>query len=1001
MPQLPDNLREFDDVPKMRKLIYDNALEGLRTRFPASDGMHRLELADVRYSGPQEFTMAQQKRALMTGRSLHTPITGKWRLVDEPTGNVLEEKEDVVMQVPYMTQRGTFIVNGNDYTIVNQSRMKPGVYTRTKTSGDHEAQFNVRPGTAPPFRVWMEPATGIFRVNVGQANIPMYPLFKALGTDDEALRKAWGDEIYDVNVKKTDKAAVDKAYAKFAGYKANKDASHEEKVAALREFIGKAELDPWVTGRTLGIEATNVTPEVLLRTTGKLLNINRGEERVDDRDAPQFSNVLGVEDFVRERIDKDAGKTVRNLLWKIRRDRSLKRVGRNALGPYMRSLLLDSGLAQPLEETNPMHIADQLGRIVKFGEGGIGSTEAVTDSARDVNPGQVGFIDLVAGPESTGVGVDVRAALHTYKGSDRQVYAEFLDKAGQTKYLKPEDMEGKVLAFPAQEDDKEVYALKDGEMIKVPQDEVDYFVPSFGDMNTATVNMTPMATGFMPTREFYAAKYWSQLMPLAKGEVPLVQPLMPDGATTYNEHYGRKYAGLPSIAGGIVTKVTTDGITITGEDGKKHIVELAKDFPFNRLTAITYEPLVQEGDVVKPGDTVAFSNFNDRNTGAFNMGVNLKTAVVPYRGKSFEDSYVISETASRKLATQRLIGVDKDQGRGVKINRNKFISAFPGKYTTDQLDKLDEFGVVKSGAELKKGDPVILAIGPKLLSAEDAQLGNLHKVLRNAFRDESVTWDANDPGVVTDAALTARGAKVNVRSVGNVQVGDKLVNQFSNKGVVGEIVPDEEMPMDVATGDRYEMLFNPMTVLSRMAPNQLLELQLAKIAKRTGTSYRLPQTPPKEGWARFTENELAKAGLPDAVPVYDPKTGRTLPDVTEGYSYVSAFHHLAEKKLCLTDDTEVLTADGWKPILKVKADDRVLTRDPYLLAEEWQHPIAIRTYDVDDEELIRVRDDDQDLLGTIDHQFYFLHYRVNGRQVENVRIPGTVLVDMAPAASLV
>jgi hypothetical protein len=221
-------------------------------------------------------------------------------------------------------------------------------------------------------------------------------------------------------------------------------------------------------------------------------------------------------------------------------------------------------------------------------------------------------------------------------------------------------------------------------------------------------------------------------------------------------------------------------------------------------------------------------------------------------------------------------------------------------------------------------------------------------------------------------------------------------NMSASKGVVGQVLPDEKMPMDVSTGERYEMLFNPMTVLSRMAPNQLLELQLAKIAKATGKPYRLPQTPPKEGWAKFTANELAKAGLPDAQSLYDPKTGRTIPNVTDGYAYISAFHHLAEKKLCVSDDTEVLTIGGWKLASRVRADDLVKTLDPYSLTEEWQHPTATNHYDMDGD-MVHVQDDDQDLLGTFDHQFYFSHYPAGGTVVDNVRVPGSILLDTAPA----
>ena len=87
-------------------------------------------------------------------------------------------------------------------------------------------------------------------------------------------------------------------------------------------------------------------------------------------------------------------------------------------------------------------------------------------------------------------------------------------------------------------------------------------------------------------------------------------------------------------------------------------------------------------------------------------------------------------------------------------------------------------------------------------------------------------------GYVFDKGLNlGAGAKVNIKTEGSSQIGDKLTNQFASKGIIAKIIEDEKMPFDVNTGERYEMLLNPMVVLSRVAPNQLLEMQLSKIGR--------------------------------------------------------------------------------------------------------------------------------------------------------------------------
>jgi DNA-directed RNA polymerase subunit beta len=969
-PALPEGMRAFDDTDKARKAIYDGVLDTLQQKFPLSDGLHRLELTKLRYTGSQDYTQAAQKKALMSNRNLNTPLSGTWRLVDEETGKVLDEREDVVMHVPYYTGRGTVINAGNEYSIVNQARLKPGVYTRTKQSGEHEAHFNVKPGTGRTFRMWMEPATGIFRVNVGQANIPAYPLLKTLGISDEAMQKAWGSDVYDANVNKQDKLALQKLYKRFAGSAYKPDASPEEMQQYLQEAIPASVLDPSVVSKTMGLDQVDrITPDLVLRSTQKLLNISRGEEEEDDRESPQFSDFYSVEDFVKERIEKDAGRTARQLLWKIRRDKNLKRVGRGALNPYIQSLILGSGLASPLEETNPFQILDQQTRVIKLGEGGIGSAEMVIDEARDVNPNQLGFIDLIAGPESGKIGVDVRTAFRTFKGKDKQIYAEFLNPNGKLVYKNPGEVADLTLGFPDQDpSDKEVHVLRRGKMDRVNPSEVDLWVPSQEHMFGAALNMVPMVTSYMPSRAFYSAKYWSQFLPMKKGEAPLVQSAMPGSDRSFFEYYGRKVAAVNSQVDGVVTRVGKNGITIVDEDGKKHLVETVQDFPYNRMTAISYKPQVKSGDVVKKGDLLASSNFTDKN-GALAMGRNLRTAVVPYRGHSFEDAVVMSESAAEKLASERLYGVDKEARNGVQISRNRFISAFPSKYKKEQIANMDDKGVVKEGTILQKGDPIVLAVGPKLLSSADAQLGKLHKTLRNAFRDEAVEWEHASPGVVVDVGRTTTGVKVNVKSTSPVQIGDKFSNLSASKGIVAKIIPDDEMPRNNKTGEPYELLLNPMVVLSRVAPNQLMEMQLGKIAAKTGKPYVLPSEPPAEGWNQFAKQELAKHGLSEREEVYDPVTGQVIKPLGDGMMYMSAFHHLAEKKLCVSEDTEILTRDGWKLASEVTFNDEICTLNPETGEEEYYSYDSRVIYAVDDY-LYHITSEERDELVTEDHRIY-------------------------------
>lgn len=911
--EIPGGLRAFDDAPATRKLVYDGMLDAVSKRFPVENDEYRIELSNVRYTGPKDYSLKQIKDALLKNRKLQTAMSGTWRLVHKPTNKVLDERDDVIMHVPYYTDRGTLISNGNEYTVVNQARLRAGVYARQKSSGEYEAQFNTKPGTGPGFHIEMAPSTGVFTLTSGQAHIPLYSVLKGLGVDDKAMAKAWGSEIALANAKKHDPRAMRRLYARLAGRRAQPGLSDLDTDMYVKAALSRCELDDEVVQRTMGLEGVkSVTPELLVRAAQKVLNISRGDEQSDKRDAPRFARIYSIEDFLRERVDKDSGKLSQQLLWRAKRDRNLGRIPRGALNPYVEQFLNGTGLALPGEEASPLSNYVQMHRLTRLGQGGIGSIDLVTDEARDVQGDYLGYVDPEAGPESASAGVDVRIASNTFKGNDGQLYSKMLNlRTGKREYVSLSKASDRRVAFPGQDPNAPyLYAMKDNVPTMVPRDEVDYMVPSLSSMLTTATNLNPMPTGVQGSRQFYATKFWEQYLPMVKGEVPLVDSLMPDGKETFSEYYGKRVASVTAAEDGIVTAVDDGKITVKGGDGKKHDYELVKWFPHNRMSSLSTFPSVKVGQEVKKGDLLAHSNYTDPKTGSFNMGVNLKVAIMPSGDSSnYEDAITISETAAKRLATEQLFGFDVDQRNGVQIDKKRYMSVFPQKFSKAQYDTLDDTGVVKPGTVLHKGDPIIVSVGPKLLSARDAQLGRLSKVLRNSFTDKAEVWEHDWPGTVVDAVATSRGARVNVVTTPPKQVGDKLSPTNALKGVIGSVRPDNEMPRDAATNEPYEVLMNPMGFLSRVAPNQLIEIALGKVAKKTGQQIRLPQLPPEEGWAAWAQKQLDAAGVSDSADVFDPRSGKTIKGVGDGYVYMHAFHHLAEKKLSARGDDASYTQD--------------------------------------------------------------------------------------------
>lgn len=406
-PVDPSTLREFGDFAKTRKAIYDNVFKAVAELEPTVGKTHTLRLVNPQWADGERFTRKDRKRALLTGGTLARRMRATWELADNATGEVIDRRTQVIARVPYLTSMGTFVHNGNDYTLNHQQRLLSGAFARQKDNGEIETHINIIPGKGVSHRYFLDPAKGTFHMKLGQATLPLMGVLKALGATDADIKAAWGDELYAVNyAKANDASAVKKLKERLLpkavlegprdgdGDGLVYDGTDAERPAAagddrssndkLIEVIGRMELDPEVTQRTLGKPYNRLCPEVMLAATNKLLRISRGEAEVDDRDHLAYQTFLGPEDLFAERIRRDHGRLRRQLLMKASFAGSLKGMPSGSLTPQLEQALLGSGLGQAIEEINPAEVFDKQSRISRLGEGGIpcysADTEVLTSS---------------------------------------------------------------------------------------------------------------------------------------------------------------------------------------------------------------------------------------------------------------------------------------------------------------------------------------------------------------------------------------------------------------------------------------------------------------------------------------------------------------------------------------------------------------------------------------------------------------------------------------------
>lgn len=810
-------MRAFGDAAATRRAIYDDALAAANSVAPVEDDNYSLRLTGVDWMDPERFTRKRRKEAVLTGETLARRMRGTWELYDKKTGGLVGSRRQVVAAVPYLSSMGTFVHRGNEYTVNHQQRLKPGVFARVKDNGELESHFNILPGEGVSHRYFMDPETGVFKVKFGQAEMPIMPLLRAMGATDAELREAWGDKVTAANAAKNDDAVLKKLAQRLLRRREWEGLDAGSATKNLVARFNAMRLDPDVTRHTLGRPFASVSKAAILAATAKLRDINEKRAEPDDRDHLAYQTFFGPEDLFAERIRRDHGGVRRGVFKKIAAaGGDLSKMPSGALTPQVEQVLVGSGLAQALEEINPAEVFDKQTRITRLGEGGIPSVDSIPDEARSVQPSHMGFVDPIRTPESLRAGVDLHMARASRKGRDGKIYTGVRDRDGNLVWKTPQDLADSAVATPDVLRDKRwagfkrVPVMVAGKLDYVTRDKIDYTLPDFSSAFSPLANLIPLMAQTKPGRVAMGSRYMTQALPLVNAEAPMVRGGVPGdpAGRSYEEEYGAHMGAVRAEKGGRVADVRDGVVHVKYDDGSKAEIELYQNHPFNRKTMVHQTPVVRPGDAFRPGDLLVRSNYTD-DKGATALGLNMRVAYFPYKGLNFEDAIVVSEAAAKRLSSEHMYQHDLAVSDKHKVGKAAYVSLFPARYDKKTLARLDDRGIIRVGETVEYGDPLILAAKER-----DRAQNKIHKKRQPGYADDAVTWKHHDPGVVTDVVWGKDGPVVLVKSVSQMQVGDKMSGRYGDKGVVSAIVPDDQMPHD-KDGKPFEVLLSPDGVITR------------------------------------------------------------------------------------------------------------------------------------------------------------------------------------------
>jgi DNA-directed RNA polymerase beta subunit len=242
----PKNVQliEPDDFEAHRSAMFSGVKDAVNSLFPKAHGGVRMDLHNLDYDGPDDFTPQEQKEAMLSNKFVTRKLRGTVTLTDEKSGEQLDQQHTTLMHVPWLSQRGTFIHGGNDYAPISQMRLVSGPFARTLSNGQFEVHFNAKPGTGSGYRVLLEPDTAQYKLRVGpQMHAHLYSVLHDMGVPDQHLEESWGKDILARNKAKYNPKALVQVYGRLVPPKEqNPDASPSDKAKQLHAAFDRTQL---------------------------------------------------------------------------------------------------------------------------------------------------------------------------------------------------------------------------------------------------------------------------------------------------------------------------------------------------------------------------------------------------------------------------------------------------------------------------------------------------------------------------------------------------------------------------------------------------------------------------------------------------------------------------------------------------------------------------------------------------------------------------------------
>ncbi len=889
------------------------------------------------------------EEALRVGRTYDAPWYLTATLKDPESGE--EKSQEIYMgDVPLMTDRGTFIINGVERVIVNQLIRSEGVLF-TGEASSVTGQLLGGAKILPQHGAWLEFTTsrrGLISVRIDRRRkFSVTTLLRVFGleTDDEIL-DAFAEvetdpemNYIEKSLSKDPSSSYDEAcleiYRKVRPgeplvLENAKELVEETFFNPKRYSLG--EVGRFKLNQTLDLNVPNTLQgrvlqlEDLVRILFRVIQLNNGIGEVTDVDNLGNRRVRRVGELLQNRVRVGFLRLARNVRGRMTlqpRDElpnPSRLISPRAVTANVQSFFATGRLSQFQDQQNPLTSLAHIRRLSVLGPGGL-TKERASMAVRDVHYSSFGRICPVRTPEGPNIGLINYLAMYARVNEYGFVETPYIrlekDKKGvrvtnEVEYLAAYDEEEKNITDASVSIDDKGYITDDQVPLRLHGE---FFLGNTSNaeyMEVIPKQIVGISAGLIPflsnddiTRALVAAQQLSQAVPLIVPQAPIV------GTGIEKPVADNSGAVTKAKSNGEIVYADSNKVTVKYKGEKEEVVYQPNKFvKSNVSTNYNQNVKVASGQKIKEGDILYEGPASDG--GYISLGANVKVAYMIWEGYEFEDGIVVSDRLVRDDTLTSIHINDYDISVvETKLGSEELTADIPN-VSEHALRNLDEDGIVTTGSEVHSGDILVGKVAPKGevdLSAEERLLRAIFGEQAKEVRDTSLRMPHGTHGVVIGVKRVTREENdqltvgvleeitVYVAERRKISVGDKLAGRHGNKGVISAIVPEVDMP-HLEDGTPVDVVFSSEAVLKRMNMGQILEAPLGLAGRKLGRRYLVPPleiVPEAE-----IVKQLEEAGLPATgkFKLVDGRTGEYFKHkVVVGETYVLKLVHMSEEKM--------------------------------------------------------------------------------------------------------